>query len=54
MPWITRGLLWGRPIVPGLPWVWGIVGVFFVVYLVLNIVFDRPCARARERSPTDR
>ena len=42
MPWITRGLLWGRPIVPGLPWVWGIVGVFFVVYLALNIVFDRP------------
>ena len=26
VPWITRGLLWGRPIVPGLPWVWGIVG----------------------------
>jgi uncharacterized RDD family membrane protein YckC len=42
MPWITRGLLWGRPIVPGLPWVWGIIGVFFVVYLTLNIVFDRP------------
>jgi len=42
MPWITRGLLWGRPIVPGLPWVWGIVGIFFLVYLALNIVFDRP------------
>ena len=41
VPWITRGLLWGRPIVPGLPWVWGIVGVFFLVYLVLNLLFNR-------------
>ena len=48
-PWITRGLLWGRLIVPDLPWVWAIVGVFFLVYLVLNTVFDRAvgaCAEA--------
>ena len=42
LPWITRGLLWGRPIVPGLPWVWGVVGIFFVVYLAINLVFDAP------------
>ncbi|OFV90818.1 MAG: hypothetical protein A3G76_03070 [Acidobacteria bacterium RIFCSPLOWO2_12_FULL_65_11] len=42
VPWMTRGLLWGRPIVPGLAWVWGIVGIFFLVYLALNLVFDRP------------
>ena len=42
LPWITRGLLWGRPIVPGLGWVWALVGIFFVVYLALNLVFDRP------------
>lgn len=42
VPWLTRGLLWGRPIVPNLPWVWSIVGIFFLVYLVLNLVFDRP------------
>jgi uncharacterized RDD family membrane protein YckC len=42
VPWITRGLLWGRPIVPDLPWVWGFVGLFFVMYLLLNVVLDRP------------
>jgi uncharacterized RDD family membrane protein YckC len=38
-PWITRGLLWGRPIVPDVAWVWGVVGLFFLVYLALNILF---------------
>ena len=33
-PWFTRGLLWGRVIVPGLPWVWTIVGIV----LLLNVV----------------
>jgi uncharacterized RDD family membrane protein YckC len=48
LPWITHGLLWGRPIVPGLPWVWGLVGIFFVVYLALNLVFDRPVRACAE------
>lgn len=39
-PWITRGLLWGRPIVPDLGWVWAVVGLFFLVYLALNILFE--------------
>jgi uncharacterized RDD family membrane protein YckC len=42
VPWLTRGLLWGRPIVPGLPWVWTIAAVFFLVNLLLNFVFDAP------------
>jgi uncharacterized RDD family membrane protein YckC len=42
VPWITRGLLWGRPIVPGLPWVWGVLAIFFFLYLALNLIFDRP------------
>ena len=42
IPWITRGLLWGRPIVPDVAWVWGVVGLFFLVYLTLIVVFDRP------------
>jgi uncharacterized RDD family membrane protein YckC len=46
VPWVTRGLLWGRPIVPDLPWVWAIVGAFFLVYLFLNLVFDRPVRAA--------
>ena len=44
MPWVTHGLLWGRLIVPGLEWVWAVVGIFFLVYLALNTVFDRPVA----------
>jgi uncharacterized RDD family membrane protein YckC len=54
VPWVTRGLLWGRPIVPDLPWVWGVVGIFFVVYLALNLVFDhavRVCAATLAETP---
>jgi uncharacterized RDD family membrane protein YckC len=42
VPWLTRGLLWGRPIVPGLAWVWALVGMFFLVYLAMNLVFHAP------------
>jgi uncharacterized RDD family membrane protein YckC len=42
VPWITQGLLWGRPIVPNLPWVWTIVALFFLVYLILGLIFDGP------------
>jgi uncharacterized RDD family membrane protein YckC len=41
-PWLTRGLLWGRLIVPDIGWIWGFVAVFFLLYLALNTVFDRP------------
>jgi uncharacterized RDD family membrane protein YckC len=54
LPWIARGLLWGRLIVPDLPWVWGIVAVFFLVSLALNLVFDRPvraCAATLAEKP---
>ena len=47
VPWITRGLLWGRPFVPSLPWVWIVALIFFVLYLALNLIFDnavRACA----------
>jgi uncharacterized RDD family membrane protein YckC len=42
VPWLTRGLLWGRPIVPGLSWVWAVAGLFFLLNLLLNVVFDAP------------
>ena len=42
VPWVTHGLLWGRLIVPDLPWVWLVVGVFFLLYLALNTVFNGP------------
>ena len=48
VPWITRGLLWGRLIVPDLPWVWRIVGLFFLVYLVLSLIFHEPVRACTE------
>jgi uncharacterized RDD family membrane protein YckC len=42
VPWLTRGLLWGRPIVPSLPWVWAVAGMFFLLNLLVNVVFDAP------------
>jgi len=46
VPWLTRGLLWGRPIVPGLTWVWTIALMFFLMNLLLNVVFDAPVKAA--------
>lgn len=40
VPWITRGLLWGRIIVPDLGWVWGVAGVMLLLLLLLNAVFS--------------
>ena len=54
IPWLTDGLLWGRPIVPHLPWVWGIVAVLALVYLSVNVVFERPvraCAQVLSDKP---
>jgi uncharacterized RDD family membrane protein YckC len=42
VPWITRGLLWGRLIVPGLGWVWTVAVVFFLINLFLSVVFHTP------------
>jgi uncharacterized RDD family membrane protein YckC len=53
-PWITRGLLLGRVIVPGLRWMWTLVAVLFVLGLVLNLLFNRPvaaCADTLARRP---
>lgn len=42
VPWVTRGLLLGRPIVPDLPWVWTVAAVFFFLNLILNWLLDKP------------
>jgi uncharacterized RDD family membrane protein YckC len=46
VPWLTRGLLLGRLIVPGLAWVWAIVGLSFLVGFAMNHVFDRQVSSA--------
>ena len=44
VPYITRGLLLGRLIVPDIGWVWGVVAVLFFVQLLLNLLFPRATA----------
>ena len=54
VPWITEGLLLGRPIVPRLGWVWGIVFFVFLASLVLALLFMdtvRTCADAIAARP---
>ena len=54
VPWITEGLLLGRPIVPRLGWVWGIVFFVFLASLVLALLFIdtvRTCADAIAARP---
>ena len=43
-PWITRGLLFGRVVVPGLGWVWTVMFASFLVGLLLNHLFYRQVA----------
>lgn len=46
VPWVTYGLLWGRPIVASIGWVWSVVGVFLLVYLLINLVAHEPVRAA--------
>ncbi len=45
VPWIMRGLLLGRLIVPDVSWIWTAVAVFFFIYLMVNLLLATP-ARA--------
>ena len=48
LPWITRGLLLGRPIVPDLGWIWGVVFVFLIVALAVNVLLHGPVGRVAD------
>jgi len=39
VPWLTRGLLFGRPLVPDVYWMWIVVAIFFFVYLMVSALF---------------
>ena len=45
IPWVTSGLMLGRPIVPTLGWVWVVVFIFLFISLVLGVIFE-PAVRA--------
>ena len=54
VPWVTGGLMLGRPIVPSLGWVWVVVAIFFFISLVLGVVFEpavRACSTALAAKP---
>src|SRR5688500_10008888 len=53
LPWLMRGLLWGRPVVPDLPWVWAVVFAVFLIFLVLLLVFDHPVRVDADELPTE-
>jgi uncharacterized RDD family membrane protein YckC len=42
VPWLTHGLLLGRPIVPWLGWVWVAAAIFFFINFCVNMLFDGP------------
>ncbi len=53
-PWLSRGPLMGRPVVPELPWMWIFLALLALVYLGANVVFERPvreCADALSAKP---
>ena len=41
-PWFSEGLLWGRPFVPGLNWMWVLAALFALLYVAINLLFERP------------
>ena len=48
LAWLRGGFLLGRPIVPTLLWTWGVVLVFALVYLAINLVCERPVRKCVE------
>ncbi len=40
--WLSKGLLWGRLLVPELLWTWILVVIFALLYLATNSIFERP------------
>jgi uncharacterized RDD family membrane protein YckC len=54
VPWFTRGLMWGRIIVPSLGWVWTILAIVFLIALLINQVMHGPvsaCANTLSAKP---
>ena len=53
VPFLTRGVLTGRVIVPDLAWMWVAAAGLLAVFLALNLLFDRP-VRACVQAFTDK
>ncbi|MSU61508.1 MAG: hypothetical protein EXS31_03785 [Pedosphaera sp.] len=40
--WLTKGVFLARPLPPQVPWVWGVFGLFLLVYSMMALLFPRP------------
>jgi len=50
----VHGVMMARPIAPQVGWVWGVVGMFLLIYLLIAILFPRPiqaCVDTLEKRP---
>ena len=50
----VHGVMKARPIAPQVGWVWGVVGMFLLIYLLIAILFPRPiqaCVDTLEKRP---
>jgi uncharacterized RDD family membrane protein YckC len=50
--WCKSGLFLGRPLPPGLPWAWGVAGLFFLIYLIIAFLAPGPveaCVQVLDR-----
>jgi uncharacterized RDD family membrane protein YckC len=45
MPWLSRGLFWGRLFVPDLPWNWFVALAAFLLYVAIIAVAENPVQR---------
>ncbi len=52
VPWLTGGLLLGRPVVPSVPWVWPVMGIFLIVSLLINLLMHRHVGLCADRLAT--
>jgi uncharacterized RDD family membrane protein YckC len=54
MEWVSKGLLWGRPLPHQFAWSWAIAGIFLLLYVGMALLFPRPvrtCVQMLEEQP---
>ena len=51
-PWFTRGLLWGRLIVPSVPWIWTFVAIVLLINVVVAVAFPGAVSAAADTLAT--
>ena len=49
VPWITGGLLLGRPVVPSVPWVWSVMVIVLIISLAINLLLHRQVGACADR-----